>query len=142
MTLSVRLADPADITAALRIAPNAAHAERRSWLTAAFAGAHDRICRIAERDGEPLGFAVVGAFFSNPFLELIVTAETARRRGVASALMSHWEAAEAGRKLFVSTNRSNTTMQALLAARGYIPAGEVDHLDDGDPELFFVKLPA
>lgn len=136
MSLLVRLAGPADLPAALRI-----DSHRPDWLEAAFSGAHGQACRIAELDGEAVGFAVAGAFFSNPFLELIVTAPAARRRGVASALMDHWETAEAGRKLFVSTNRSNTTMQALLASRGYVPAGEVDHLDEGDPERFFVKLP-
>jgi GNAT superfamily N-acetyltransferase len=142
MTVLVRLAGPADLAAAVRVDPKGSEPERHAWLDAAFRGEHGRACRIAELDGEAVGFAVVGAFFSYPFLELIVTAEAARRKGVASALMGHWEATGGGRKLFVSTNRSNTVMQAVLAARGYVFAGEVDHLDEGDPELFFVRLPA
>jgi GNAT superfamily N-acetyltransferase len=142
MTVLVRLADARDLAAAVRIDPKGSEPARRDWLDAAFRGEHGRVCRIAELDGQAVGFAVVGAFFSHPFLELIVTAEAARRKGVASALMAHWEAEAAGRKLFVSTNRSNAAMQALLSARGYVFAGEVDHLDEGDPELFFVRPPA
>ena len=142
MSLAVRLAGLADLDFALAADPGAARdAHRRDWLSRAFAGEKGRVARLALLDGAPAGFAVMGEFFSNPFLDLIVTAEAFRRRGVASALMGDIEAQHAGRKLFVSTNRSNETMQALLAARGYLLAGEVDHLDPGDPELFFVRLP-
>ena len=142
MALAIRLAGPQDAELALAIDPVAGtSAHRAQWLRAAFAGEHGRIARIAVLDGEPAGFAVVGAFFSNPFLDLIVTAEAFRRRGVASALLDAVEAAHAGQKLFVSTNLSNAVMRALLPLRGYLPAGQVDHLDPGDPELFFVRLP-
>jgi hypothetical protein len=30
-------------------------------------------------------------------------------------------------------------MQRLCAHLGYLPSGVVENLDDGDPELFFVK---
>jgi hypothetical protein len=43
-----------------------------------------------------------------------------------------------GAKLFTSTNRSNLPMQALLAKLGFVQCGEVNELDPGDPELFFV----
>ncbi|WP_374654228.1 N-acetyltransferase family protein [Phenylobacterium sp.] len=142
MALAIRLAGPQDAGLALAIDPVAATSPHRAqWLRAAFAGDHGRIARLALLDGQPAGFAVVGAFFSNPFLDLLVTGEAFRRRGVASALLDAVEAAHADRKLFVSTNASNTLMRALLPARGYLPAGRVDHLDPGDPELFFVRLP-
>lgn len=142
MSLEVRLAYSDDLDAALALDPVAeTSAGRRDWLSAAFAGRRGRQAWLAELDDVPAGFAVMGEFFSNPFLDLIVTADAFRRRGVASALMATIELMHAGRKIFVSTNRSNTTMQALLTARGYVPAGQVDHLDLGDPELFFVKLP-
>lgn len=143
MALAIRIAGPQDAEFAIAMDPVAAtSAHRAGWLRAAFAGAHGRIARLALLEGEPAGFAVVGAFFSNPFLDLIVTAEVYRRRGVASALLDAIETAHAGQKLFVSTNVSNAVMRALLPARGYLPAGQVDHLDPGDPELFFVRLPA
>lgn len=65
-----------------------------------------------------------------------------QRRGVAAALMDDIERAHADQRLFVSTNESNTPMRDLLTALGYAPAGQVDRLDPGDPELFFVRLPA
>jgi hypothetical protein len=142
MGMNVRLADATDLDAVLAVDPAAArNAGRRQWLVRALTVGKGRVVWLALLDDAPAGFAVMGEFFSNPFLELIVTAGTVRRRGVASALMAVIEMTHAGRKIFVSTNRSNTVMQALLTARGYAPAGQVDHLDPGDPELFFVRLP-
>lgn len=143
MTLTLRLAGAADLPAALAMDEVAARdAHRRDWLSRAFAGDKGRVARLALLDGEPAGFAVMGEFFSNPFLDLIVTAPAARRRGVAAALLTEIERVHAGQKLFVSTNLSNTVMQGLLSRRGYLPSGRVDNLDPDDPELFFVRLPA
>lgn len=142
MALVVRLAGADDAEIALALDPAAATSPHRAaWLRRAFAGEHGRVARLALLDGEPAGFAVVGWFFSNPFLDLIVTGQDLRRRGVAGALLDEIERMHADQKLFVSTNVSNTIMRALLPARGYLPAGQVDHLDPGDPELFFVRLP-
>lgn len=143
MTLTLRLAGAADLPAALAMDEVAARdAHRRDWLSRAFAGDKGRVARLALLDGEPAGFAVMGEFFSNPFLDLIVTAPAARRRGVAAALLTEIERVHAGQKLFVSTNLSNTVMQGLLSRRGYLASGRVDNLDPDDPELFFVRLPA
>jgi GNAT superfamily N-acetyltransferase len=142
LTVSIRLAGADDADVALAIDPTAATSPHRAdWLRRAFAGEHGRVARIAYLDDQPAGFAVVGWFFSNPFLDLIVTDARLQRRGVASALLDEIEREHAARKLFVSTNVSNAVMRALLPARGYLPAGQVDHLDPGDPELFFVRLP-
>ena len=142
MAVAIRLAGADDADIALAIDPSAAtSAHRAGWLRRAFGGEHGRVARLALLDGQPAGFAVVGWFFSNPFLDLIVTDARFQRRGVASALLDEIERAHAAQKLFVSTNVSNTVMRALLPARGYLPAGQVDHLDPGDPELFFVRLP-
>lgn len=142
MAVAVRLASADDAEIALAIDPAAATSPHRAaWLRRAFAGEHGRVARLALLNGQAAGFAVVGWFFSNPFLDLIVTDARLQRRGVASALLDEIERAHADQKLFVSTNESNTVMRALLPARGYLPAGQVDHLDPGDPELFFVRLP-
>lgn len=142
MTVRVRMAGAKDIETALTIDPSASSdPHRREWLRRAFAGEHGRVARLAFIDDKPAGLAVVGQFFSNPFIDLIVTVPRLRRSGAASALLDVVERAHTGEKLFVSTNRSNTLMQDILARRGYLAAGEVDHLDPGDPELFFVRLP-
>jgi GNAT superfamily N-acetyltransferase len=99
-------------------------------------------CLMARRDGAIAGFAVIGVpFFGNPFIDLLFVVEPHRRTGVGRALIRHLSAAHAGRKLFTSTNRSNTPMQALLASEGFVKSGMVDNLDPGDPELFYCRLP-
>ncbi|MBA3827029.1 MAG: GNAT family N-acetyltransferase [Ktedonobacterales bacterium] len=96
---------------------------------------------LAEDQGEVAGFALVHQhFFDHPFIELLMVHPAQRRRGVASALLAAIEARYAPDKLFTSTNQSNLPMQALCAARGYLAAGVVLHLDPSDPELIFVKL--
>lgn len=87
------------------------------------------------------GFAVlVDHFFGRAFVELLVVAREARRRGVATKLLAAIASAVRGDRLFTSTNESNAPMRALLAKLGWIPSGRIDNLDDGDPELVFVKL--
>ena len=80
-----------------------------------------------------------GHFFGRDFIELVTVAPSARRSGVASALMQAAEEAANGAQLFTSTNESNLPMQHLLAKRRYLAAGIVTHLDAGDPELIFAK---
>jgi hypothetical protein len=42
-------------------------------------------------------------------------------------------------KLFTSTNQSNKPMQVLLNRLGYRPSGVIENLDEGDPELVYMK---
>jgi hypothetical protein len=42
-----------------------------------------------------------------------------------------------GDQIFTSTNRSNAPMQGLLASLGWQLSGELDGLDEGDPELVY-----
>lgn len=142
MSVTVRMASAEDADLAISLDPAASNEDRARWLRRAFAGEHGRTARLGFVVEKPAGLAVVGQFFGHPFLELIVTAPRLRRQGVASALMDAIERAHHDQKLFVSTNRSNTAMQAILESRGYLEAGMVDHLDPGDPELFFVRLPS
>jgi len=37
-------------------------------------------------------------------------------------------------------NRLNLHVQCLLVKRGYVLAGIIHHLDEGDPELVYVKI--
>jgi GNAT superfamily N-acetyltransferase len=96
---------------------------------------------LAIRDAEPIGYAVVTRhFFNFPFVDLLHVSEARRRGGVARALMDHCEATHDADRIFTSTNESNGPMRALMAAMDWRPCGEVDALDPGDPELFFVKF--
>ena len=99
-------------------------------------------CWIARSDGALVGFAVVTrAFFGQPFIEIVVVAAPARRRGVATALVhqAEVEARAHGRKLFTSTNQSNAAMHAFCAAAGFVKSGVVENLDEDDPEIIYFK---
>jgi len=86
-----------------------------------------------------LGYGILGGFFGHAFIELIYVAKSARRGGVGRRIMDALAECVEGDRVFVSTNRSNAPMHALLAELGYVPSGEVRNLDPGDPELFYVK---
>ena len=81
------------------------------------------------------------SFFSRPFVWLLGVRDAYRRRGVATGLLAAVASAVAGEALFTSTNESNAAMRELLTRSGFLYSGRIEHLDPGDPELFFV-LPA
>lgn len=95
---------------------------------------------IAERDGQGFGYAVASRhFYGYPFIELLKVRREHRRRGVAHALITAIEAWVGSGKLFTSTNTSNLPMQRLCERLGFILSGQIDNLDDGDPELIYFK---
>jgi GNAT superfamily N-acetyltransferase len=94
---------------------------------------------VAERDGEIVGYATHGRFFEFDYIELLVVRLRDRRTGVATALVAAIESRSRSGKLFTSTNESNSAMQRLCVHLGFLPSGVVENLDEGDPELFFVK---
>lgn len=79
-------------------------------------------------------------FYGHAFISLLLVDERARRRGVASALVSACATAAPTNKLFVSTNASNLPAQALFLRLGFRPSGSIENLDEGDPELVYCKL--
>jgi ribosomal protein S18 acetylase RimI-like enzyme len=96
-------------------------------------------CWVADAEGEVAGFAVLGAFFGRPFIELVFVSAGHRRHGVGTALVHKLRRAAVGKQVFTSTNVSNRAMQALLARAGFRPAGVIHDLDPGDPELVYVS---
>lgn len=136
--LSIRPATAIDIEAVIGIAP--AGTERREaiaeWVLAGQ-------CHIAWRDDLAAGYVVLTrSFFRSPFIEMLVVAPAARRTGVGRALVEHCiTLTPTGQKLWTSTNESNAPMRALLPQLGFEPAGRVEHLDPGDPELIFLRWP-
>lgn len=96
---------------------------------------------LAICDGETAGFAIFDySFYRLGFLSLLFVLPQYRHKGVASALMHFLEQNCTTRKLFTSTNLSNLPMQAVLVKCGYLLAGIIHHLDEGDPELVYVKI--
>lgn len=95
---------------------------------------------VALVDGQVAGYAEMApSFFQRQFISLLSVRPEHRRQGVATALMKAVEAGCKGGKLFTSTNLSNQPMQSLLAKMEYRLCGVVEELDEGDPELVFVK---
>jgi GNAT superfamily N-acetyltransferase len=94
---------------------------------------------VAERGNQLVGYAIHGRLFDFDFLEMLVVHPSFRRQGIETALVEAIEARSRTGKLFTSTNRSNVAMQRLCEELGFEPSGVVDNLDEGDPELFYLK---
>jgi ribosomal protein S18 acetylase RimI-like enzyme len=98
-----------------------------------------RDCYVALED-RVRGYAVIDySFFDNGFVSMLYVQPDYRRRGVASGLMQHLEGICRTAKLFTSTNFSNLPMQSLLAKLDYRLSGIIYNLDEGDPELVYIK---
>lgn len=105
----------------------------RGWLSAGNAV-------VAVIDGVAVGYAVLEyTFFGRGFISMLMVEKESRRKGVATSLVTRLEERCETDKLFTSTNESNKPMQALMQSMSYEPSGTVYNLDDGDPELFYVK---
>jgi GNAT superfamily N-acetyltransferase len=99
-------------------------------------------CILAQNDrGKIVGYALMNYnFYANGFVELLYIHADHRRQGIGGALMQHLESTCRTPKLFTSTNLSNLPMQSLLARLGYRLSGVIHDLDEGDPELVYVKV--
>jgi GNAT superfamily N-acetyltransferase len=114
------------------------HIPRRAFIETALAEGH---LHVAEQDGEILGYVILAySFFELGFVELLYVHPNHRRKGIGAALMQYAEGICTTKKIFTSTNLSNTTMQSLLMKLGYEESGIVHGLDEGDPELFYRKV--
>ena len=97
-------------------------------------------CLVAEAGGAVLGYGVLSyAFYGQGFVEMLYVDPSRRRRGAGAALLAHMESLCRTPKLFTSTNLSNLPMQALLAGSGYEVSGVIHNLDEGDPEVVYLK---
>jgi ribosomal protein S18 acetylase RimI-like enzyme len=97
-------------------------------------------CLIARTGDDLAGFAVFEqSFFGQCFISLVAVHPDHWRRGVATALIRRIEQICPTEKLFTSTNRSNTAMQALCEKLGFVESGYIENLDEGDPEIVYFK---
>lgn len=134
-----RMAGHGDVAAMLACDAYAqAHASRGEAVRAAVGQGH---CQVAIRAGQVVGYVLThGDFFGHGFVSLVVVAPGQQRRGVGLRLLAAAEAGCRTGKLFTSTNQSNGAAQRLFAGAGFVRSGQIDHLDEGDPELVYVKL--
>ncbi|KEK10967.1 GNAT family N-acetyltransferase [Lysinibacillus fusiformis] len=79
-------------------------------------------------------------FFGYDFISLVIVKPSARRKGIASALINAYVKTSKTVKVFSSTNQSNTSMQHVFQTLGFVKSGVINNLDDGDPEIIYVKI--
>ena len=77
-------------------------------------------------------------FFERPFVSLLMVDPEFQRRGFGASLLQSIETGPYP-EIWTSTNLSNAPMRALLRSNAYRQCGQVEGLDRGDPELFFMK---
>lgn len=133
LEVQIRMATPSDLSHMLALD----HLCRRDLISSAV---ERNEAYVAEHNATVCAFAILNYnFFANGFVELLLVNAAQRRRGIGLALLNYLRTECKTKKLFTSTNRSNEPMQKLLLKAGFSSCGEIDALDEGDPELFFVS---
>ncbi len=134
--LELRPAAPGDLAVCERISTGPI-AGKQAFLSDSLARRSFVTARVGER---VVGYIVWDhAFFGRPFVWLLGVDPEFRRRGIGERLLREFEAQNAGRPQFTSTNESNVTMQRLLSRLGFLPSGRIENIDPGDPELVYYK---
>jgi GNAT superfamily N-acetyltransferase len=111
---------------------------RRRLIGEACAQGHIAVARV---DDVIRGFVIFDeSFFEQFFVRLLMVHQDFRRHGLATALMRAAELDCQTGKLFTSTNQSNLPMQRLCERLGFAKTGYVENLDEGDPEIIYVKM--
>ena len=92
---------------------------------------------VAESDGETIGYAAIAVAGDVADLTRIAVANSARRRGIASALLAtlHETAEQAGAgRMLLEVAESNASARAFYAVRGYteISRRPAYYADGGD----------
>jgi len=136
--ISIRQANESDVEALCSLDLIARREnQRRDFIRQSIASG---TCYVAMAENEVVGYGVLNySFYSNGFIDMLYVHANHRRRGVASLLLLHLESLCETPKLFTSTNLSNLAMQSLLTKSEYVSSGEIDNLDEGDPEIVYLK---
>ena len=136
--MEIRNATESDVADMYTVDPVAAKEEIRRQQVRKWVNARQAV--VALLDEVVVGYAVLEyTFFSNGFISMLMVDKSSRRQGIATAIVKHLEEVCETNKLFTSTNKSNKPMQSLMHSMSYEPSGTVYNLDEGDPELFYVK---
>lgn len=139
---NVRLAVSSDLDSLIELDAIARREARRREFIAQTISAGRCWVAVEPRDASMLlGYGVLNdSFFEQAFIPLIVVRDSARRRGIGSAILLALESQCGAAKLFTSTNASNEPMRRLLDKHGFMASGQIENLDEDDPELVLVKL--
>jgi GNAT superfamily N-acetyltransferase len=139
--LSIRPATAADLDALIGTDHVAVHSADRRDAIAEWVALGQ--CHLAAHDGAVAGYvALTRSFFRSPFIEMLMVGAAFRRIGIGRALVEYCIGlTPPEQKLWTSTNESNAPMRALLPQLGFEQTGLFEHLDEGDPELIFLRWP-
>jgi ribosomal protein S18 acetylase RimI-like enzyme len=98
-------------------------------------------CRVYVDREVVAGYIVVKPehFFGRDFVELLLVDPARRRSGIGRILLREALATAGTARVFTSTNSSNQPMKSLLAAENWRLSGQLDGLDEGDPEVVFYR---
>ena len=136
---TVRRATSGDLDAVLELDRVSPVGRERAPLLAARVRSGEVI--LFENQGHVLGYAVLRphSFFGRDFVELLAVAASERRHGIAGLLLRQAVGLSSTVRIFTSTNRSNSPMIGLLTKEGWQFSGELEGIDEGDPELVYYK---
>ena len=135
----IRAATTSDLEAVLKIAElTSSSTERESLLKLRVESGE---CLVSEGQSRVVGFVTLArrSFFGRDFIELLAVDPDCRRKGVGGALLRRCVNEATTSAIFVSANRSNHTMLNLLRKERWQFSGELEGLDEGDPELVFYR---
>lgn len=98
-------------------------------------------CYLIIANESPVGFVIFNYnFFGRGFIDLIEIKEGLQGKGLGGAAIKKLFGLCKTNKIFTSTNESNEPMKKLLTKLGFVFAGKIDGLDEGDPEMFYYKI--
>lgn len=142
MSWQIRQAVLSDFKWLVRVDPLAENDHgRRTQIARAISNSECWVACDSDYPAVPVGYGCLDkSFFGEWFVPLVVVSNAHRRCGIGRKIVAHLENCSSAKKIFTSTNMSNTPMRELLAQLGYQSSGIVENLDPGDPELIFMKV--
>ena len=97
-------------------------------------------CFLILVENQEVGFVIFDyRFFDQGWIELIIINEKYRGKGIGGKTFDLICEQCKSDKVFTSTNSSNIQMQRALSKADFAFSGEINGLDDGDPERFYFK---
>lgn len=97
-------------------------------------------CFVIAAENTNIGFIIFDyRFFDQGWIELIIIEKEFRGKGIGGHALDLICKQAKTNKVFTSTNSSNVYMQKALSKTGFLFAGKINGLDEGDPELFYFK---
>ena len=97
---------------------------------------------VVEENGNVVGFIVESAkgLLGRPYIQYLAIHKEYRRAGFAKNLIHAVERKHLDKRLFISTEATNTVMLSLLDNSGYIMSGRIASANiSGADELYFFK---